>query len=408
LDAGKKTGVDASPRQIAEAGRNCPGVDLRAVSGEDFVSDRPVDVILMADTLNHARDAQALLEKAGDSANAGTRLVVTTYNTLWKPILGLATALGFRSKQPELNWLSSDDVANLLELSGWELIKRDARILAPPGIPLVSVLLNRFVAPLVPIFCLSNIAIARMRSPRPNAGSSVSVVIPARNESGNIEAAVQRTPEMGAWTELIFIEGNSTDDTWEAIQAVQARHPDKKIRIAQQPGKGKGDAVRKGFEMASGDILMILDADLTMPPEDLPKFYHAVHSGTCEFANGCRLVYPMEDGAMRFLNLCANKLFGVLFSWLLGQKVKDTLCGTKVLTKHNYEKILANRAYFGDFDPFGDFDLLFGADKLGLKIRDIPVRYRERTYGETNIHRFRQGTLLFRMVFFAARKLRFI
>ena len=362
----------------------------------------------MADTLNHARDAQALLEKAGDSANAGTRLVVTTYNTLWKPILGLATALGFRSKQPELNWLSSDDVANLLELSGWELIKRDARILAPPGIPLVSVLLNRFVAPLVPIFCLSNIAIARMRSPRPNAGSSVSVVIPARNESGNIEAAVQRTPEMGAWTELIFIEGNSTDDTWEAIQAVQARHPDKKIRIAQQPGKGKGDAVRKGFEMASGDILMILDADLTMPPEDLPKFYHAVHSGTCEFANGCRLVYPMEDGAMRFLNLCANKLFGVLFSWLLGQKVKDTLCGTKVLTKHNYEKILANRAYFGDFDPFGDFDLLFGADKLGLKIRDIPVRYRERTYGETNIHRFRQGTLLFRMVFFAARKLRFI
>ena len=212
---------------------------------------------------------------------------------------------------------------------------------------------------------------------------------------------------MGKWTELIFIEGNSTDATWEEIQRAKSENPQLRIKIGQQPGKGKGDAVRMGYGMSDGDILMILDADMTVPPEDLPKFYTAVANGSCEFANGSRLVYPMDKKAMQFLNLCANKFFGIAFSWLLSQQVKDTLCGTKVLTRKNYLKIAANRDYFGDFDPFGDFDLLFGSNKLNLKIRDIPVRYRERIYGSTNINRWRHGALLFRMLGFAACKLKF-
>ena len=234
------------------------------------------------------------------------------------------------------------------------------------------------------------------------------IVIPARNEAGNIEAAVLRTPAMGSRTELIFVEGNSTDHTWAEIQRVKAAYPERDIKILQQTGRGKGDAVRAGYAVATGDILMILDADLTMPPEELPKFYSAVASGRAEFANGCRLVYPMEKQAMQFLNMIANHCFGHAFSWLLGQRVKDTLCGTKVLSRAHYDRIAANRAYFGDFDPFGDFDLLFGADKLNLKIVDIPIRYRERTYGSTNIHRWSHGWLLLRMVAFAARKLKFV
>jgi glycosyltransferase involved in cell wall biosynthesis len=237
---------------------------------------------------------------------------------------------------------------------------------------------------------------------------SVSVVIPARNEAGNIAAAVARTPEMGAGTELIFVEGHSRDDTWAAIQRAAAENPQRKIKIMQQSGRGKGDAVRMGFAAATGDVLMILDADLTMPPEELPKFHEVIASGRAEFANGVRLVYPMEEEAMQFLNLCANKTFGLIFTWLLGQPVKDTLCGTKVLTRAHYERIAANRAYFGDFDPFGDFDLLFGAAKLNLKIADVPIRYRERTYGSTNIQRWRHGWLLLQMVLFAARKLKFV
>jgi glycosyltransferase involved in cell wall biosynthesis len=236
----------------------------------------------------------------------------------------------------------------------------------------------------------------------------VTVVIPARNESGNIDNAVRRTPEMGAGTEIILIEGNSSDDTWEAIQRAVAAHPERRLRAMRQTGKGKGNAVREAFAAATGDILMILDADLTMPPEELPKFYDAIASGRAEFVNGVRLVYPMEDQAMRFLNMCGNKFFGAAFSWMLSQPIKDTLCGTKVLRRSDYLKIAANRAYFGDFDPFGDFDLLFGAAKLNLKIADLPIRYRNRTYGSTNISRFRHGLVLLRMVAYASTKLKFI
>ncbi|MEI6070435.1 MAG: glycosyltransferase [Verrucomicrobiae bacterium] len=407
LASGTKTGIDASERQLSEARQNCPDAALH--SGDACALDLGAnfDVVLVSDTLNHCADAQALLEAARRFAHPGGRLVITTYNTLWRPVLSLLCKCGLRSPQPESNWLSRGDVRNLAELAGWEVIKSESRILLPAQVPVLARLLNRWVAPLLPHFCLVNIMVAR-KAEKMAGEPSVSIVIPARNEAGNIPAAIERIPIMARDMEYIFVEGHSTDETWAEIQKIQAAHPDKKIKIARQPGRGKGDAVRLGFSMAGGDILMILDADLTMPPEDLPKFYRALADGRCEFANGCRLIYPMEQRAMRFLNLCANKLFGVLFSWLLGQQVKDTLCGTKVLSRSNYEAIAKNRSYFGEFDPFGDFDLLFGADKLNLKIRDIPVRYRERTYGETNIHRFRHGLLLFRMVGFAARKLKFV
>jgi len=427
-----------------------------------FVPEAAPDYILLADTLNHIEDVQVILEQVCSYAQSSTRLVISCYNTLWRPLLVLVTWLGLRVPDPLSNWLSRHDLENLLELAGWEVIRHEARILCPIEIPFLSTFFNRWVAPLLPACCLVIILIARpiagyrlqaagyrMKesslpatvnvdsqvafNPSTAANSrlrgndvastsqhcstssskgveqlTVSVIIPARNEAGNIAAAIERTPEMGLWTELIFVEGNSTDDTWKRIQQVQSQYPERRIKIAQQPGRGKGDAMRTGYALTEGEVVMILDGDLTMPPEDLPKFYQAVASGACEFANGSRLVYPMEKKAMQFLNLCANKFFGIAFSWLLGQYVKDTLCGTKVLTKENYLKIAANRSYFGNFDPFGDFDLLFGASKLNLKIRDIPVRYRERTYGATNISRWSHGALLFRMLAFAARKLKFV
>jgi glycosyltransferase involved in cell wall biosynthesis len=327
-------------------------------------------------------------------------------------LLGLGTSAGIRAKHPLQNWLSDDDVANLLRVSGWELVRRENRILFPAPIPLLDGFFNR-LAPLLPWFCLTVFEVARPAPVRSRAerGPSVSVVVPARNEAGNIQAAVDRTPLMGSWTELIFVEGGSSDDTWERIQAVADVTAPSGVRIGpalRQRGRGKGDAVREGFAVARGDILMILDADLTMPPEELPKFFEALASGQAEFVNGVRLVYPMEDKAMRFLNMCANKLFGLSFSWLLSQHVKDTLCGTKVISRRDYDRIAAGRAYFGDFDPFGDFDLLFGAARLNLKIVDVPIRYRNRVYGSTNISRFRHGFILLRMMLHAAVKLKFL
>jgi glycosyltransferase involved in cell wall biosynthesis len=219
---------------------------------------------------------------------------------------------------------------------------------------------------------------------------------------------VQRTPDMGKHTEIIFVEGHSQDGTLAECLRVQKAYPERDIRVLVQDGKGKADAVRKGFQEAKGDVLMILDADLTIPPESLPKFFEAIVSGKGELVIGSRLVYQMEKEAMRTLNLLGNKFFSTMFTYLLGQRIRDTLCGTKVLRRRDYEKIVAGRSYFGDFDPFGDFDLLFGAAKLNLQIVEIPIRYRERTYGSTQISRFRHGWLLLKMTAFAMKKIKFI
>jgi SAM-dependent methyltransferase len=402
-------GVDFSPAMIELARQRHPELQFKVHDAADVPASETFDYILLADLVNDLPDVQAVLERLQAVAEPRTRLVVSFFNNLWRPLLNLGAKLGFKSPTLLQNWLSADDVTNLLHLAGWEVVKTDARILLPIQVPILSWLCNRWLAPLLRPLCFTVGVVARPRPrPAPDFHYRCSVVIPARNEAGNIEEAVRRTPEMGRGTEIIFIEGHSSDDTWGEIQRVLAKFPQRNIKALKQQSRGKGGAVREAFAAATGDLLFILDADLTMPPEELPKFYEAARSGTAEFVNGVRLVYPMEEQAMQFLNMIANKAFGLSFSWLLGQKLKDTLCGTKVLFRKDYEAIARNRSYFGDFDPFGDFDLLFGAAKLNLRMVDLPIRYRARTYGKTNIHRWSHGWLLLRMVLFAARRLKFI
>ncbi len=382
--------------------------DLSAISalGPDF--------ILLHGLLHYERDIQQMLSEVRGVCRSQTRVIIVYYSMLWKPLMKLASRLGLRTKMPEINWIAHEDVDNLLLLSGFEAIRRESRILMPLPVPLLASFINRFLSPLpfFRYFNMINIAIGRpvgFPAPVEEDRPSVSIVVPARNESGNIEAIVDRLPAMGPDDELIFIEGNSTDDTWEKIQEVKNRRGEGgRIRADRQDGTGKGDAVRKGFDMASKEILMILDADMTVPPEDLPKFYEAIICGKGEFINGSRLVYPMEQEAMRFFNLMGNKFFATAFSFVLGQRFKDTLCGTKVLTRENYRKLAKHRTYFGDFDPFGDFDLIFGSARMCLKIIEIPIVYRARTYGDTNISRWRHGAILLRMLLFSARKIKFI
>lgn len=408
LQARRRVGVDLSSKQISVARERLPGCAFHVQAGEYLQLEEQFDYIILSDTLNTVADVQQLLERLHTVSHEGTRLIINFHSSLWRPMFGLAKMMGLKPPEPPSSWLSSTDIRNLLTLSDWMEVTNQGRILLPVKVFGLEKVLNRWFAPCLSFFCLTRFSISRPVRTRKLAPLSVSVVIPARNEAGNIKEAIMRVPQMGTGTELIFVEGHSRDTTWEAIQQVARDYPHLKIKIMQQTGKGKGDAVRMGFAAASGEVLMILDADLTMPPEELPKFYAIIASGRAEFANGCRLVYPMDENAMPFLNLCANKIWGAMFSWMMGQPVKDTLCGTKVLHRKNYDAIAANRSYFGDFDPFGDFDLLFGAAKLNLKIADVPIRYAERTYGSTNIQRWRHGWLLMRMVLFASRKLKFI
>lgn len=401
--------LDPPSRDFDSRVPQCQTASLNSATASSLA----VDFLLLNGTLHYERDIQDYLTRLRGRMDDATRLIVVYYSSLWRPILGLATKLGMRQKTPEWNWLSHGDVYNFMRLANLEVVKREPKVLLPIYIPLVSGFVNRYLAPLpiLSTLCVANILVARSipAASRRDLPMSASIIIPARNESGNIEAIVNRVPKMGPHDELIFIEGGSKDDTWQRIKDAQTRNAQtKSIVIAQQDGKGKGNAVRKGFDLARNEVLMILDADLTVPPEDLPKFYSALTSGQGEFINGSRLVYPMEKRAMRFLNLVANKFFAVAFSFVLGQRFKDTLCGTKVISRANYRRLANHRSYFGEFDPFGDFDLIFGAARMGLRIVEIPITYRERTYGETNISRWRHGVLLIAMLGFAARRLKFI
>ena len=407
-------GLDFCREQIRTARRRHPGLHFIQGDAEALPVGTKFDYIVISDVLESLDDIQTAMEQLRACCHPATRVICNFFNNLWEPVLKFGEWAGIKIKNPVSNWLAMDDMKNLFYLSGFDVVSRGHRILFPREIPLVSTFLNRVVGnmPLLHHLCLTQYLVVR---PQPEPAEdwqtkySVSVLIPTRDEAGNIPGCFTRTPKMGKWTELIFVDGNSTDGTVEAIEQGLQEHGaewERAILIPQGTGRGKGDAVRKGFAAAKGDILMILDSDLTMPPEDLPKYYDAIARGKGEFINGCRLVYPMEEKAMRFINFLGNKTFGMIFTWLLQQRLKDTLCGTKVLWRKDYEDIAANRHYFGDFDPFGDFDLIFGAAKLDRKIVDLPIKYRERVYGEIKIERWKHAALLFKMCGVALRRLK--
>lgn len=407
-------GVDISAEVVARARENHPHLTFVQALGEEVHHlNETFDYVIICQSLGDVYDLQALFDSVRTVCHERTRLIVVHYSRVWQPALRLMEWLGIKRRAPEHNWLPNEEVTHLLRISGFETVRAAGLTICPLYVPLLSNLINRVVGncPVVHHLGLNYVVVARPVHPtvrERDRQPSVSIVVPARNEAGHISSILQRIPSMSSQQEVIFVEGNSTDDTWSVIQET-VRHYDGPyaVRALRQDGRGKGDAVRKGFAASNGDVLMILDADLSVPPEELPRFYEALVNGTGEFINGSRMVYLMDKRAMRFLNLMGNKVFGAIFTYLMSQRFRDTLCGTKVLFRRDYERIVANRSSFGDFDPFGDFDLLFGAARLNLKIVDVPVHYKARTYGETNISRFRHGWMLLRMCVLAARKLKF-
>ncbi len=408
-------GIELDEQASALAKERHPHLKIHLANVETITPDSlgevdPFDIIVINNTLNTISDVHALLQRLTSFVHSDTRLILTYHNWLWQPFLKFGEKLGQREPQPAESWLTRGDMENLLDLSGWEILKQGQRFIIPRNIPFLSSFLNRWFSqlPIIENFGLTHWMVAKLDL-RKHIDASVSVIIPARNEAGNISSAINRMPLLGKGTEVIFVEGHSNDNTWEEIENVCNNYNGPlSLSKYKQSGRGKADAVWLGFEKAKGDILIILDADLTVRPEDLPKFVSPLTEGNGEFVNGCRLVYPRSKIAMPVLNTLANRFFAAVFSWLLRQRIKDTLCGTKVLWKNDYKRIQEGRKYFGDFDPFGDFDLLFGASKLNLKIVEVPIRYQERSYGSSNISHFREGLILAKMCIVAAKKLRFI
>jgi len=406
-------GVDFSSKMIELASRKLTGLKFIQADAHNLNIEEKFDYVIMSDTIGHLEDVQTCLENLHKVTTSGSRILITHYSKLWFPAVSLAEKLRLKSPEGLQNWLSIADIDNLLDLAGFEAVTRGKRFLFPFDIPLIGSLCNRIFAnlPLINRLCLIQYVIARPKpevEPRRGKDCKVSVIVPTLNEAGNIDNLIDRLPQMGISVETIFIDGHSTDGTVDKITEAIAKNPDRDIKFAYQPGRGKADAVFTGFEMATGQVLMILDSDLTVEPEDLTKFYRALIDGTGEFVNGCRLIYPLEKEAMRTLNYLGNCFFSVVFSWLLGQRIKDTLCGTKALFKADYDRLKRSDPLFGTVDPFGDFELLFGAAKLSLKIVEMPVRYHQRYYGQIKIRRFKHGMILLKMCIQGARRIKFI
>ena len=406
-------GIDFSDEVIRIAREKHPDLHFRCFDIHEIDAiESTYDYIILSDLVNDVWDVQTIFNNLHLFCNYRTRIIINTYSRLWEIPLFLARKLKFAQPTLDQNWLTVPDLTNLLYLSQFECIRNWSEILLPFNLPLLSPFFNKVLVKFWPFrhFALSNFIIARIKPSKQILPEKppISIVIPARNEAGNIPKIYDSLPNFHVDFELIFVEGHSTDNTYQVIEQQINRNPEVKSMLIKQSDIGKGNAVREGFAKANGDIFMILDADLTVPPEYLPRFFTSISNGTGEFINGVRLVYPMEDRSMQFFNLIGNKIFGLLFSWIIGQPIKDTLCGTKVIRREDYFKISNNRDYFGDFDPFGDFDLLLGAAKINLKIVDVPIRYQERSYGKTNIQRWQHGWLLLKMAWFALRKLKFI
>ncbi|HKQ85335.1 MAG TPA: glycosyltransferase, partial [Candidatus Acidoferrales bacterium] len=411
LEPSRGVGIDLSEKMLERARERYPDFQFFQGDVQDALPPEKFDFIILSDLLNDVRDVQSVLELVAQCSLPSTRIVLNAYSRLWQGPRWIARMMGAGKLQLDQNWLSRKDLENLLYLTGFETIRGFSEIIWPVKTPGLDTLCNRYLVKfgLFRWMGLTNFIVAR---PQPKGWSgpppSVSVVIPAPNAAGNIRRIFEETPEMGLGTELIFVEGDSTDNTYESIEEEMRRWPNRRVKVLHATGEGKADALRLGFAHADGDLLMTLDAELTVSPQDLPRFYDAWYSGKGEVVNGVRLVYPTDGALVGFARVIGYKFFSVAFSWLFGQNVKDTLCGTKALSKSDYETIAANRAYLGDFDPFGDFDLLFGAAKYSLKIVDLPIRYQRPTDGTTSIDHWKRGWLLLKMVGTAMRKIKFV
>lgn len=404
-------GIEISPRLVEIARSRCPQYEFRHAYFEDLDLNETFDYVLITNGINNVFGVQETFSRMRRVCGPHTRLVILFHNFLWQPLVVLAEKCRLKIREPSQNWLSLQDVTNMLVLEDFEVVREYRSVLAPKYVPLLSSLLNEVVAklPLLNRLCLVQALVARpkVQSEVPLAHKSVSVVIPCKNEKGTIEDIVLRTPEMGSHMELIFCDDASTDGTGDEVRRLQTLHSGKDIKLVCGPGISKAENVWTGLDEAQGDVVMILDGDLAVPPEELPKFYDALVSGKAEFINGPRMVYPMRDQAMRLLNVAGNKMFSLVFSFILRQNIKDTLCGTKVFWNRDYQRIRSLRGWGGIRDRWGDYELIFGAAKLNLKLIDLPIHYMERTYGLTKMtNRLGNAWIMFRMCLAAFRKFR--
>ncbi len=373
---------------------------------ENILSD--CDTVVISDIehqLNPAKNLLNLSRIVGDN----TKIILLSKNMVWMILIKILK-LFFSFSPKKNNFLPSSYLDNLYSSCNLELIRQEKIIALPINIPFLTKIINRiFRLPLLNFFCMSNIAILKkkIKNSSNHKDLKISFIIPCKNEQDNIKVFEQKINENTEPDEYLFGDDNSSDKTSDEIDKLIEKLSDKKIIKYNGPGICKSENVYKGIDLSSGDIIVIYDADHTVSFEDIKFSVSIMKKTNVDFINCTRMIYPQKDGAMKFANFIGNTIFASLFSLLFKKKITDTLCGTKIFYKKDWEKIKENTSQWGMKDLWGDFDLLIGAYKNNLKITEVPVTYYERRENETKMTSLISNTLrMFFIVIYSYYKLR--
>lgn len=361
------------------------------------------DYIILDTVIGKTENINLLLRNISSACSSHTRIIIHQENYLWRPLLNFAASFGLKKQEKTQNWLSIKDVETYLETAGFESTRVYKKNIFPLKAGFLGPILNHFFStiPVLDFLKLDQFIVGRFNKPftQLKSSSSLSICLTVKDEEHNIEPIVSSLPVLCENQEILFVEGNSTDNTAKEIERMKMLFPHKNIRLIKQPGKGQGDAIHTGFKEAKGEIIILYEGDGTSEPYDIQYFYEAIEAGRFEFIEGSRFVYPLSHKCMPLANKIGNVVFAKWFSFFLNQRTTDVLSGIKAIRKKDYEKIYNTWGFLGIPDPFGDFELLFGSARYGLKIGEIPIRYKPRVFGESKTSVFKHGWYLLKMAF---------
>lgn len=353
--------------------------------------EKKFDVIVVTDVLEIYSDIYLFLEKLNNLLEDNGKLILSSVNTRWGNLLKIAELLGLKSKTNNFSYIHLNKIEKISNGAGYDLIETITRQFIPFKFLYLGNIINKILELLLFYFKfgVKTYIVLRKISIREKSLSKT-IIIPAKNEEGNLEELVSRIPKFEN-CEIIFSIGESSDRTLEVSKKIIDKNSDFNIKLIEQSKNGKANAVWEAIALSSGDVLAILDSDLSVDPETLKDFFKIIESNSADFVNGTRLVYEMEKGSMRIINKLGNRVFQYLIGKIINEDLTDSLCGTKVFKKDLIKKIFWWQDNFNLKDPFGDFDLIFAASYTGQKILEYPIHYRTRKYGTTQISRFRDG-----------------
>jgi len=344
--------------------------------------------VILTFPLNNFVNLVGFFDKLDSSLNEEAKVIVSYYSKIWKPFFFIFSLFGLIRNYKNSLFFSKDTLEIFLRTGNFEISKKIPNYFIPFNIPIINKFLSILInfLPFLDNLSVTKVFYLRKKNYKKRQNKKISLIIPCKNEQGNIlNIVTDAKKELIIPYEIIFVDDKSSDNTFQIIIDCKKKFSDVDIQVTKGPGKGKSLAVNEGIKIATGYYSIIFDADMTVNMKDINVFYNAISNGNADIINGSRLVYKPYTGAMRYLNFLGNKFFSKLSSFITGELITDTLCGSKCFITKDFKIFNEFKDNNNINDIWGDFNILYSSNFYGLKCIDLPVRYYERVEGETKM-----------------------